>query len=421
MRGILTRLHTALLYPRAYATVFLRSELARLRSLRAPAVVHVEAPYAGQPILLLALYQKGVLRPDIRRLLGEAKAAGLYVLAVNTLRLADPATVAGDIDCYIERFNFGRDFGSYKTGFLHLYRRGWDADCPRLLMLNDSVFYAGGPLRAFLADLLAAPGEAVGATENFEIEHHLGSFCLALSGRVVRDGRLRRYWRRYRLSDVRPAVIRRGEMGLSRLLKRCVLAPHEFRALYDARRVLDALAADPALVDFAFRNARDSRRVDWRRASAVELAEDFARRHVADPHSGETIELSLGGNAAVLRARHHVDCVSSARGYLDATLVPGQSVPAHALNDAAVAHLVEVFLEGSQIHQNAVLLLRLGLPIVKLDGMFRGMFSTLDLRRLLRMLPADEAAELARQLLERPFGGTTLTGWRRAAFFRGLI
>ncbi len=421
MRGILTRVQTALLYPRAYATVFAQSELQRLRSRGKAPMVHVEAPYAGQPILLLALYEKGVLRPDIRRLVATAKAAGLYVLAVNTQRLADPASLAGIIDCYVERFNFGRDFGSYRCGFLHIYGRGWHERCPRLLMLNDSVFYAGAPLGAFLADLLDDPGEAVGATENFEIDHHLGSFCLAIAGRILRDARFRRYWRRYRLSDVRPEVIRRGEMGLSRLLKRCVLSPDAFRALYDARRVLDALAGDDALVDFAFRNARDSGLVDWRRASAIAVADAFGREHIADPYASDKIELTVGGNSGEMRNRHHVADVAGARAYLEAHLVPGQSVPADALNDRAVAHLLEVFLQGSQIHQNAVLLLRLGLPIVKLDGMFRGMFSTLDLRRLLRLLPADEAAELARQLLERPFGGATLIGWKRAAFFRGLI
>ena len=58
------------------------------------------------------------------------------------MRIEDRAKLEGLIDCYIERPNFGRDFGSYKTAFMHLFAQGWHEHCPRLLMLNDSIFYS---------------------------------------------------------------------------------------------------------------------------------------------------------------------------------------------------------------------------------------------------------------------------------------
>jgi hypothetical protein len=71
----------------------------------------------------LALYEKGRLRSDIENLLITAKSLGMYVLAVNTLKVHNPDGLKDKIDCYIERPNFGRDFGSYQTGFLHIYTR----------------------------------------------------------------------------------------------------------------------------------------------------------------------------------------------------------------------------------------------------------------------------------------------------------
>ena len=106
---LISQIYNVLFYPMARVIVGAQSEYQRFRSLGKTPKIHCESPYAGQPILLLALYQKGQLRPDLIRLLQAAKAQGLYVLAVNTLKLKDPGAVEGLIDCYIERPNFGRD------------------------------------------------------------------------------------------------------------------------------------------------------------------------------------------------------------------------------------------------------------------------------------------------------------------------
>jgi len=76
---------------------------------------------------------------------------------------------------------------------------------------------------------------------------------------------------------------------------------------------------------------------------------------------------------------------------------------------------------GSQIHQNAAVLLEIGLPIIKLDGLYRGMFNNYDVLRLQKKLNETEARELSALLLDRPYGGQMLYGWKRAAFLRGLI
>jgi hypothetical protein len=78
-------------------------------------------------------------------------------------------------------------------------------------------------------------------------------------------------------------------------------------------------------------------------------------------------------------------------------------------------------MQGSQIHQNAATLLRMGLPFVKLDGLYRGAFNIYDMVNITSQMTAGEAEELRRLLMVRPYGGGTLTGWKRAAFMRGLV
>lgn len=78
-------------------------------------------------------------------------------------------------------------------------------------------------------------------------------------------------------------------------------------------------------------------------------------------------------------------------------------------------------MSGSQIHQNASILIKIGLPIIKLDGLYRGIFSYEDMGRICSMLKSDEGKELGDLLIARPYGGRYLTGWKRAAFEAGLL
>ncbi|MGX0975014.1 lipopolysaccharide biosynthesis protein [Roseovarius sp. MBR-51] len=234
---LLSRLQTVMLFPMARTVVELQSRVQQVKSLGKAPICHFEQPYSGQPIMLLALYQKASLRPDLMRMLRAAKAQGIYVLAVNTLKLNQPEAMKDLADCYIERPNFGRDFGSYQTGFLHLFNRDWHKTCPRLLLINDSVYYSTRGLDKFLQDMMRTQVEVLGATENYEIEYHLGSFCISMSQNVLNAPPFEKYWKNYKLTDVRPLVIKRGEMKLSKTLKRCVSNPSQ---LSYARKLVTA-------------------------------------------------------------------------------------------------------------------------------------------------------------------------------------
>jgi hypothetical protein len=275
---LFTAIRNRLLFPIAYIILTIKSLINSIKSRQHPPVVHFERPYQGEKIMLLALYEKGLPRPDIRMLLETAKAQGAYVLAVNTMTFTEPAAWRSLIDCYIEKHNFGRDFSSYQAGFLHLYARGWEATCPRLLMLNDSVFYCSQRTPKFVADLFDSEVEALGATENFEIEHHLGSFCIAMAGRVVAHQRMKRYWQSYRNTDIRPKVIARGEMKLSKTLKRVVASEDQFRALYSVARFAEAVRGDPEYLARALSHARDSTLVAWPTTRAKDVLREFKGR-----------------------------------------------------------------------------------------------------------------------------------------------
>ncbi|WP_298802784.1 rhamnan synthesis F family protein [uncultured Lentibacter sp.] len=424
IKRIISYIQTLTLYPGARAIVTFQSEYQRLKTLGQKPKVHFEAPYEGQRIMVLALYEKGVLRPDVIRLMEAARAEGLYVLAVNTLKLGDPSALQGLVDCYIERPNFGRDFGSYKTGFLHIFKNNWQESCPRLLMINDSVFFSAERMPKFLNDMMTSEIEVLGSTENYEIEYHLGSFCIAMSQSVLKKPIFQKYWKNYRLTDVRPRVIKRGEMKLSKTLKKCISAPTQLRALYGSTHFLQCLNNNPDLIDFVIQNSRTSDLLHWDQFNADNIVSFLRARFLAPVSmisSSENTDIQVNAELEQLNEEYFVYDSKTLKDYIFRHVRNTETIQASIVNDSIISNMTQIFMNGSQIHQNASPLLYLGLPIVKLDGMYRGMFNVYDIQRISRLLETVEADQLQQILMERPFGGSTLIGWKKAAFLSGLI
>lgn len=421
IRKILSRLKLELLYPIARVIVGYEVLVNRLRALFEEERLIYDKPYEGQPILLLALYEQGTLREDIVNLLSCAKAYGVYTLCVNTSRLVEPKAFSQFIDSYIERYNHGRDFGSYRSGFLHIHNRGWEQDCPRLLMLNDSVFYTERGLRVFLRVMFETEKEVLGATENHEIQHHLGSFCLSLANSVLEHPAFKSYWRAYRNTDYRPAVIKKGEMALTKLLKDVVSSPQSLQSLYNASVYMRAIAQDHALLAKSIELVRQSERVRWPRFDPKRFVLDMLSRFgVAD--AGE-LRLEAPDRIEGLDwpQFHLVRDYESMVSVLDEWVKAGRAHVEQSIREPLIDALVSVFDQGSQIHQNAALLVYMGLPTVKLDGVYRGLFSVADVERITGLLNGSDATRLQGQLLAKPYGGDSLSGWRRVAFQKWLI
>lgn len=417
---ILTKLRNYIMTPFAKINLTMRSNLNYIKSLFKPDNVIIDKSY-NQPkkILLLALFEKGELRQDIVNLLKVAKQQDLFVVCINTLKLKNPKEYNELFDCYVEKYNFGRDFGSYKTGFLYLFKKHYLMKCPRLILLNDSLFYSRKNLNNFIFSLSNTDVEVLGATENHEIEHHLGSFCLSLTNSILVNKKFIKYWQKYRSSDVRPKVIKNGEMELSKTLKKCASSPNQFQALFDITWFTDVMSNNDKLMEYISDFYRTSDFVDWNRPSLRSVIQRLSDRYI---HTGPGIlNIDANMNDSVVNFAESTDGVirhisKSVKANDEEENVIRKRVHQELKND-----LYECFSFGSQIHQNAILLHYLGMPIVKLDGLYRGMFSPADVENIANQLEEDEIIHFKRMLYSKPFGGNVLYGWKRAAFYRGLI
>lgn len=325
-------------------------------------VDEIIAPARGDNYAIVVKYARFGLDDGVAELVGALARQGVNVILVcnGQPRPEHLDRLRADAHRVLVRRNIGRDFGAYRAATLLLEREGLVPN--RLLYFNDSVVYLDGPeLDRLIAALLATPAGMLGAFENHETRHHLGSFAFAHSAEVVADPAVRRFWRRYRAYSLRPHAILRGEIRLTTLVKS---RGHRLDVVYSAQRLASALQQLPAseLVGL------------WRYLPS--------RTRGREP-------------------------------------MAGPDTP--SLRDALVDQLMASFMNNSQAHYGFGLFYRvLQAPIVKKDLLGRGVYLEHQCLRILDDLPPATAQDVVRLLANRG-RPVQLRGLHRFRYRNGLI
>jgi hypothetical protein len=136
------------------------------------------------------------------------------------------------------RGNKGSDFGAYKDAVLSLTRD--NKSVSRLLLLNDSVYVFRRGLSKLVSELLSDDHPVVSAYECWERLYHFQSFCIGLSGTLLYDHKVQKFWERYRPIAIRKWRIDHGEVAMSAVLRS--ISPH-FKVIYGLNDLLDVLTA----------------------------------------------------------------------------------------------------------------------------------------------------------------------------------
>lgn len=123
----------------------------------------------------------------------------------------------------ITRPNFGRDMASFKEGSLYLHDilKQEGRTLKRMLYFNDSLIYLNTiELREMIRRLAGDDTDVMGVTQSFERHPHIGSFIFSMSEKAFYNPGILRYWEKYRQYNLRPHCIFKGEIGLSRCVRK---------------------------------------------------------------------------------------------------------------------------------------------------------------------------------------------------------
>jgi hypothetical protein len=139
---------------------------------------------------------------------------------------------------YIERVNFGYDFGGYRDGILSI--SDMLPQLSHLALFNDSTWFPLPKSANWLADAEKLGVDFAGAASNYgagrvdvdqykEIvwnyssQHknfHYCSFALLFSRTILIDREFAAFWHRFRISQSKKRTVRRGEIGLTQWVLR---------------------------------------------------------------------------------------------------------------------------------------------------------------------------------------------------------
>ncbi|KAA5953345.1 MULTISPECIES: rhamnan synthesis F family protein [unclassified Pantoea] len=394
--------------------------------------VRIKRDFVGGKIMLIALYEKSSLRKDTLELLQEAKRNNIFVVAVNTLKL-DEVNYPNDLtDVYIERDNYGRDFGSYKAGMQYFFENNFQEKCERLLIINDSVFFSKIGLADFVRNLFESQVEVLGATENSQHSHHLGSFCISVAGKITRNDKFKKFWYDYKASNVRPLVIKRGEFGLSKLLKSLVSSEQEFKSLFNVSFMERQLRENHDFYKNYYYYRREGVR-SWANRSITgilandEILSSYYNQYLIqydllpEPvfhQQNNLVAKSSPKDATTLTAKNvdYLEAVNFFKTYSDNEILLDKE-----FKQRVIALYLDEFTMGSQIHVNCLALHHIGLPIIKLDLMFRCVCSMNDIIKLRDQLDESQQEEFMTLILARLCGDKFLVGLNRLAYQFGIL
>ncbi len=134
-------------------------------------------------------------------------------------------------DAVLCRENVGRDFGAF-ADFMRLYGNAFSGR--PFVFLNDSLIGPAFPLHGMLESCAANDADLIALTDSYEEGYHLQSSFLYFKGDLVRDPRLMNFFATYDYPMEKSAVIREGEIGLSRFAQRNGLRLHSLISYADA-------------------------------------------------------------------------------------------------------------------------------------------------------------------------------------------
>ena len=423
--SLLDQIFAKLYLPGAILALNILNLYQKIRYFFSKNTIHKKTDFKHDHYVVIAMYQKGYLRDDIKKLLKTLKSQNCYISVVNCLKLNKNEINSNKnlFDSYVERFNYGRDFGCYKKGITDYYKYSSDVKHKRFLILNDSLFYSSNNLEGFIKDLLNTNYEALGFSENHDEEYHLASFGISLDYELINSKALKKYWKGYPLSDMRKHTIRKGELLFSRAIKKGLRDPSSISALINSRLLLEYLNKDEKYLNYFLDYTTEEVEV----GKSVLKPQTLATLIQSPVFEESFLKKAQDGNLKTEKENQFfsvnipsfIDQIHS-KGILNKDENTYNEIKNY-MHEQLKSIWVRDFYVGSQFHHHPVMFMEMGCPGIKLDMIYRGLLGPKDFNKISRYLTTDESKTLYEMLNSRQYGAKSLRGWKQAAFIHGLI
>lgn len=191
---------------------------------------------ARRVVVFVHFDRQGVVHDFVQHYLRQLHDLGFAIVFVsNSPRLQQVERLQELCALVIRRDNVGYDFGAYKEGIAAI------PDLPALDMLllaNDSVYGPLYHLASLLDRMEAQDADVWGASDSWEHFFHLQSYFLLFHRKALAAPAFKAFWDKLRYVQSKTWIVRKYEIGLTRVLRRAGL---HCRAAFPYRQAAAAL------------------------------------------------------------------------------------------------------------------------------------------------------------------------------------
>jgi Rhamnan synthesis protein F len=204
----------------------------------------------GPKVAIFLVYQpRGMSASAVATCRHLSERGYSVVLVANSpVSEADEQALGRWVWRFVERPNFGYDFGGYRDGIRLLWH--WAVSPDSLIILNDSVWFPLDRNETMLASMEASRAGFLGALRHVDLPEtdteHAGiflSYFFLIKRAVLTSEVFVNYWNNYVSTSNKYLTVRRGERGFSRTL---FAAGVPSEGLYSRDRFMAAVAQQPA-------------------------------------------------------------------------------------------------------------------------------------------------------------------------------
>ena len=193
-------------------------------------------PRYDKPVCLFCSYDKeGIIRENVYHYLNELLLAGFNIVFISSSDTIPDEDLKKLSECcirIISRENKGHDFYGWKAGLQEYPEYSAHS---ALLLANDSVIGPLFSIKDIIARLENQDADIVGMTDCLRFYPHLQSYFLYCKKSVIASDEFIGFFNRVDVLEFRMAIIRKYEVGFSRLLGR----RFKISALYSLQSALD--------------------------------------------------------------------------------------------------------------------------------------------------------------------------------------
>lgn len=179
----------------------------------------------GPKVAVFLVYQPRGMSASVVATCRHLSERGYSVMLVanSPVSAADEAMLTRWVWRFVERSNFGYDFGGYRDGIRLLWH--WSVSPESLIILNDSVWFPLDQNETMLTSMETSSAGFLGALRHVDQPEtdteHAGiflSYFFLIKRAVLTSDVFVNYWNSYVSTSNKYLTVRRGERGFSRTL-----------------------------------------------------------------------------------------------------------------------------------------------------------------------------------------------------------